>query len=97
MPIRLSGLFTVTECREQSETGCLEEFHVASNPRRVRLVCNQRELIRVKRAFLATFDGLETAPRWCDSPYYDSSHCKQYESQVTDDFIEHVTPYQSAL
>ena len=81
-------LYTLTECRELSETGCLEEYHDASNPRRVRLVCDQGEMIRIKKAFLATFhEPLQTAHRWCDNPSYDSSHCKQYESQLTGDFI----------
>ena len=90
MSLGLSRLKTVTECREQTETGCLEQFHDASNPRRVRLVCNnQNEMIRVKRAFLATFNApLQTAHAWCNNPNYDSSHCKQYESQLTDDFIK---------
>ena len=81
--------YCFAECREQSETGCLEQFHDSSNPRRVRLVCNQREMIRIKRALLATFYApLETANGWCDNPNYNSSHCKQYESQLTDDFIK---------
>ena len=84
----LSEPQTVAECRELTETGCLEEYHNQSNPRRVRLVCNQNRIIRVKRAFLATFDApLQTAHGWCDNANHDSSHCKQYESQLTDDFI----------
>ena len=80
--------YCFVECRQLTETGCLEQFHDPSNPRRVRLVCDQREMIRVKRAFLATFDApLQTAHGWCDNPNYDSTHCKQYESQLTDDFI----------
>ena len=51
-------------------------------------MCNQNRMIRVKRAFLATFDApLQTAHGWCDNANHDSSHCKQYESQLTDDFI----------
>ena len=84
--IHLSYYFA--ECRELNVTGCLEEYHNASNPRRVRLVCNQGEMLRIKKAFLAAFDApLQAAHRWCDNPSYDSSHCKQYESQLTDDFI----------
>ena len=86
--LAIYSLYCFVECREQSETGCLEESHNPSNPRRVRLVCDQREMIRAKRAFLATFNApLQTAHRWCDNPNYDSSHCKQYESQLTGDFI----------
>ena len=51
-------------------------------------MCDQGEMLRIKKAFLATFDEpLQTAHRWCDNPNYDSSHCKQYQSQLTDNYI----------
>ena len=88
-PMGMGGLYILTECRRKlSETGCLEEYHDASNPRRVRLVCDQGEMLRIKKAFLATFnETLQTAHRWCDNPNYEANHCKQYESELTDDFI----------
>ena len=86
--MKLNGISIVTECRELSETSCLEQYHTQSNPRRVRLVCNQNEMIRIKRAFMAIFNApVETAHEWCNNPSYNSSDCTQYESELTDDFI----------